>query len=102
MVLGLCHLSTIDTCFRVQVATTHTLGGGLPQSNGGWSALLLASEVGHANIVRALLQQRLPKADLDGILEATSAEVTQENPLGTRKMACLEVPQLHRLALLHC
>ncbi len=53
-----------------QSVLTHTLGGGLPQSEGGWTPLLLACEEDHLEIVNALLTSA--KTDASTLLETIS------------------------------
>ena len=60
----------------VQVASTSTMGNGLPVSSGAWTALLLACDEGHTDIVEELLKQRITQSDLTAVFEATSAEVS--------------------------
>ena len=53
-----------------QSVLTHTVGGGLPQSYGGWTPLLLACEEGHLEIVTALLTSA--KSEASTLLETVS------------------------------
>ena len=53
-----------------QSVFTHALGRGLPQSEGGWTPLLLACEEGQVEIVNAILTSA--KSEASTLLETVS------------------------------